>query len=198
MMFTAALTGQVWMIHPMLNGSVGSTSARQQVGMALLGMLLMLVIIGITSGATAQVWHTVQQREKERELLYIGHQFREAIRMYYQQTAGQEKKYPPSLAALTKDERVPGMRRYLRKLYRDPLTGSDEWGLVYSPTGGIIGVYSLAQGAPLKKANFAPEDSAFVMASSYSDWVFKFIGDSRPTLNVSTPPASSIFKPVSN
>ena len=48
------------------------------------------------------------------------------------------------------------MLRHLRRLYRDPLTGSADWGVVKGPDGGVIGVYSQAPGKPLKQDGFPP------------------------------------------
>jgi hypothetical protein len=66
------------------------------------------------------------------------------------------------------------VQRYLRKLYRDPITASEEWGLVRGEDGGIVGVYSLSDRKPVKTAGFSKADAAFEGKSSYSDWKFIF------------------------
>jgi type II secretory pathway pseudopilin PulG len=134
--------------------------------------LALLFIVAILSGGlalTGVVWHTVAQREKEAELLFVGHQYRQAIARYY--LAG-PRQYPRTLADLLKDPRRPGAERYLRRLYPDPLTGSGEWGLVRGPDGGIQGVYSLSKERPLKSAGFRAQDRELAGASSYTDWKF--------------------------
>jgi hypothetical protein len=78
------------------------------------------------------------------------------------------------LSDLLRDPRQPGTVRHLREIYRDPITGTSDWGLVKSATGEIFGVYSRAPGTPLKQANFALAERAFEGARSYSDWVFIF------------------------
>ena len=45
--------------------------------------------------------------------------------------------------------------RHLRRLYRDPITGQDEWGLVEAPGGGVMGVYSRSEDEPIKSGNFS-------------------------------------------
>jgi hypothetical protein len=50
--------------------------------------------------------------------------------------------------------RMPGTRRYLRQLYADPLTGRREWGLIRDALGSIQGVYSLADGRPIRRQGF--------------------------------------------
>jgi hypothetical protein len=55
------------------------------------------------------------------------------------------------------------------------MTGSTDWGLVKTPDGvGITGVYSRSEEAPLKTANFRPDDKAFEGAAKYSDWKFQY------------------------
>jgi hypothetical protein len=39
-------------------------------------------------------WSATRKREKERDLLSIGHQFRAAINAFYQTTPGAIKRYP--------------------------------------------------------------------------------------------------------
>jgi hypothetical protein len=76
------------------------------------------------------------------------------------------------LEDLLQDERYPNVRRYLRRIYRDPMTGKNEWGLVKAPDGGIVGVHSLAEGRPLKSADFSEADAAFVAVETYAEWKF--------------------------
>jgi len=55
---------------------------------------------------------------------------------------------------LLSDPRFPTPVRHLRRVYRDPMTGSTEWGLVKEPDGGLSGVYSPSTDAPFKRAGF--------------------------------------------
>jgi type II secretory pathway pseudopilin PulG len=119
-----------------------------------------------------EVWHTSSVREKEAELLFVGNEYRKAIERYY--LSGPQRQYPKSLSDLVKDPRQPGTVRYLRRLYPDPITGRDEWGLVKSADGGFAGVYSLSESTPLKASDFAVRDAAFEGKTKYSDWQFGF------------------------
>ena len=125
---------------------------RAQSGLAYLGVLMLAAAIAAGLAATARPWSMQQQRAREAELLFIGQQFQRAIASYYR--AGPSPAFPRSLDALLKDSRVPFMLRHLRRLYRDPLTGSADWGVVKGPDGGVIGVYSQAPGKPLKQDGF--------------------------------------------
>ena len=146
-------------------------------GFTYLALLFIVAVIAGGLAAVGEAWHTSARREKEAELLFIGHQYRQAIARYY--LAG--LRYPRALADLLRDPRRPGTERYLRRLYADPLTGSSEWGLVKAPDGGIQGVYSLSQDRPLKTAGFRPRDRELLGAASYTDWKFMHARQSPPT-----------------
>jgi type II secretory pathway pseudopilin PulG len=139
-------------------------------GFTYLTLLLMIVVMGIVLGAAAEVWHTAVQREKERELLFAGNQFRIAITLYYRNHAT----FPHNLEDLLKDPQYAFTKRYLRKLYRDPMTGSNEWGVVRRADGGIVGIHSLSENHPVKIAGFGVAGSSFDGAVKYSDWVFAY------------------------
>jgi len=140
--------------------------------------LSLLIAVAVTAGALAAaggVYSQAAQRDKERELLFVGEQFRQAIALYYWRTPGGAHQYPKSLEALLEDKRWPTTQRYLRKLYRDPMSGTTDWGVVEAPGGaGIMGVYSKSEGAPIKSANFPARYSAFAEARNYADWQFVF------------------------
>lgn len=142
-------------------------------GFTYIGLMLFVAIMGVSLAAVGEVWKTARQREKEQELLVIGHQFRRALSQYASHAPGPAKRYPAKLEDLLRDPRFPGIRRYLRKIYTDPITGGTEWGLVKSVNGEILGVYSLSEEKPLKQANFSKADVNFENAAKYRDWVFQ-------------------------
>ena len=148
-----------------------ASGSRQQ-GLTYLAMLVFVAVMGLGLAGTAEVWSLSQQREKEAELLFVGNQYREAIGRYYDATPGGGKRYPEKLEDLLEDKRYPMPKRHLRKLYADPLTRKAEWGLMEAPGGGIMGIYSLAQGSPLKQAEFGNDDRTFHQASTYGEWRF--------------------------
>jgi type II secretory pathway pseudopilin PulG len=146
-----------------------------QRGFTYIALLLAIALHGAALAAAGSLWHTAQKRERERELLFIGEQFRGAIRAYAQSGPGTAGQLPRTLDDLLLDPRFPGVRRHLRKVFVDPMTWKAEWGLVKTPDGrAIIGVYSLSKEEPLKKAGFAPADRAFEGAATYSDWKFEY------------------------
>jgi type II secretory pathway pseudopilin PulG len=145
---------------------------QRERGFTYIGVLVLVAMIGVALAAAGQVWHTAQQREMERELLFIGKQFRLALSRYARHTPDKTRRAPQTLEELLQDPRYPGIQRYLRKIYVDPMTGGTEWGLVKGPAGEIYGVHSLSDDEPLKKGNFSLADRNFEGSMKYSDWVF--------------------------
>lgn len=141
-------------------------------GFTLIGLLIVVAGLGILLASAGEIWHTAQKRERERELLFVGHQFKQALEDYYRYTPGRAPRHPTRLEDLLKDPRAPGVQRYLRRIYRDPITGVAKWGLVRGPAGEILGVYSLSEQAPIKTGNFAMADQAFEGKTKYTDWQF--------------------------
>lgn len=174
-----------------------------QSGFTYLGLLFAIVIMGIVAAAAGNIWHVAQKREKERELLFVGNQFREAIGFYYEKTPTKistKKQYPKTLEVLLQDERNIFTQRFLRKIYRDPFMKNKQWGLVESPDGGIMGIYSLSEDAPLKQKNFKLADQELEGKSKYTEWKFIYVPKQSPNaadnngLQV-TPPSG---KPAAN
>lgn len=150
------------------------TRFRRESGITYLVVLLLIAMMGGVLAASGVIWKTAQQREKERELLFIGDQFRKAIMLYYERTPGPVKQYPKNLEDLLQDDRYPNSQRYLRKIYIDPMTRTKEWGLVPAPNGGIMGIYSLSNDETFKTSNFSIADQALEGKNKYSEWQFVY------------------------
>lgn len=157
--------------------SISPECLNKQQGLIYLGLLFIVAMIGATFAVGVSFYSISQQRQREEELLFIGHQFRQAIASYYEFSPGTVKRYPSSLSELLKDNRYLSVRRHLRQIYRDPMTDSDLWGLIRSPEGGIMGVHTLSDRTPLKTAGFRLRDAEFTQKRKYADWQFIY----RPT-----------------
>ncbi|MDP3512497.1 MAG: type II secretion system protein [Sulfuritalea sp.] len=157
----------------MVRPSATSNQGRQG-GFTYLGLLFAVALAGIVLATTGVVWSTERQREKERELLAIGEEFRRAIGSYYERSPGTVKRYPAKLEDLLKDNRFLGTRRHLRQVYRDPLTGNADWAPIPAPEGGIMGVHSLSTAEPIKQGNFPPRQVEFEGKQSYGEWRFVY------------------------
>jgi general secretion pathway protein G len=137
----------------MLAGTCTARTDRQ--GFTLVEMLVTLTILAILASAILPIAKTSLQREKELELRRDLRQLREAIDAYKKlvdekkmETEEDSEGYPPDLETLVKgveieeaaqeDPAAAGRRgsgskkklvRFLRRIPRDPMTGSTEWGL---------------------------------------------------------------------
>jgi type II secretory pathway pseudopilin PulG len=165
------------------------SSYRFHAGFTYVGLLIAIVFFGLGSVGAARVLASSERAEREAELLFLGNQFRQAIASYY--AAGQgAARFPEKLDDLLLDPRFPATRRHLRRIPVDPVTGTSEWGLVPAPQGGIMGVHSLSEREPMKRANFDFADRAFEEVAkaatdrpySYRDWQFVFQPTGRTTV----------------
>lgn len=148
-------------------------SARAQAGYTYLSLLFFVALAGVGLAHFGMLWHMETQRDREKELMFVGDQFRRAIATYYEESPEGKKQYPATLEDLLEDNRTVNGRRHLRRIYTDPFTGDDQWGLIKTPGGDrIMGVYSLSQAAPVKAAGFAERYAAFGTARHHSDWKF--------------------------
>ncbi|CAD5108989.1 type II secretion system protein [Zestomonas carbonaria] len=171
----------------------GKRLAARQSGFTYLGALFLIMLMGMALAGAGQLWSTASLRAKERELLWVGNQYAQALRSYYRSSPGVAQ-YPLSLEELLEDRRFPNVRRHLRRLYPDPLTGSLEWGYVRSFDGRIAGVYSLADGQPRKQARFPAQWADFDGMGSYAEWQFvaeKAFMDGLPGNGSPMPPAAT-------
>ncbi|MCP5247558.1 MAG: type II secretion system protein [Candidatus Accumulibacter sp.] len=149
-----------------------SGAGRRQTGFTYLGLMILVAILALATSGTLTLGSIVQRRDAEQRLLEVGGSYRQAIASYLNSSPAGDRRYPAALTDLLRDPRDPGVRRHLRQLYPDPITGSREWGLVAAPGGGIMGVHSRSKGQPIKIAEFDPENASFEGAASYSDWLF--------------------------
>jgi len=174
-------------------------------GFTYIGLLILIALIGIVLAVSGQVTATTMQREREKQLLWVGHAYRNAISRYVMHNGH----YPMALADLVESSTVsasadPLPQHYLRHLYPDPMAQGADWVLVPALDGGIMGVASSSNRAPIKRAGFDDADFDFADAETYGDWRFIYdarrrwgqgaqgvhgIGTVQPMVPSTTPPA---------
>lgn len=172
-MCTVVLRDWAWMVRPMRHGRA---MRREQMGLAYLGVLFLVFLMSIGLGKTMEMYSTAQQRLREDELLHVGHAYRMAIKSYYDGSPT-AKQYPNNLNELLADGRFPVIKRHLRQLYPDPVTGKP-FGLIRSTDGKIVGVRSLSKRAPFRSEGFPAEYHHFAQAKTFDSWEFAYHDES--------------------
>lgn len=152
----------------MRNGRPG----RRPAGFTYIGLLIAVAVIAAGATAALGAGAGIQQRDTEAELLAIGQEFRRALQGYADATPFGQPDAPRELAELLRDPRDPGVRRYLRRIYPDPLTGKAEWGIDRFPDGRIRGIHSLSRTPTIRRAGFPAGLEGFAKAECHDEWVF--------------------------
>ena len=156
----------------MLSGRRHAPAPRSRTGgFTYLALLLSVALVGSTLAWAGESWQMARQRERERQLLFAGEQIRRAL-VSYARSGPKAGQFPGGLEELLDDPRQPALKRHLRRIPADPMTGKADWVLITDELGAIVGVHSRSQGVPLKRANFPPGLDAFDGAARYSDWRF--------------------------
>jgi type II secretory pathway pseudopilin PulG len=99
------------------DNSEGRRRRRSEQGYVLLILLLGLVLLTVAFAAVAPSIAFQIKRDREEELIHRGVQYARAVRRYARQTHG----FPDKLEQLQNR----GGLRYIRKLYKDPVTRRD-------------------------------------------------------------------------
>ncbi|WMJ70181.1 type II secretion system protein [Stenotrophomonas sp. 24(2023)] len=158
-----------------------------QDGFTYIGVLVVITVLGLVATSGIQLSALAQRRSAEQALLDIGADFSDALQRYAADTPPGQPTQPPNLDALLRDPRSPAPRRYLRRIYADPFTGSTDWGITYaSGTTGVLEIYSRSSGRTLKRGHFEPRFASFEGTSRLSAWRF-----SAQTAALPSPPGST-------
>ena len=162
------------MAHPSGTGNQG--------GFTYLALLWWVAITGAALGVVGDFWSATLQREKEADLLFIGEQYQSALERF-----GATGRFPKRLEELLGDNSTKLPRRYLRKIFIDPMTGNERWGTVTLADGQIIGVHSLSDRQPMKLAGFSGTNAGFANKKRYSEWLF--VAANAPQTSSLKPPS---------
>ena len=171
--------------HTRLIGLVsGAQRSAPQRGFAYLALIIFFGAFLAIAGAAMITGATLQRRNAEEQLIFVGGEFRRAIESYYLASASMPPgtpRYPEKLDDLLADPRNKELLRHLRQIYPDPLTGQPNWGSVAAPGGGIMGVRSLSPAKAVKLFGFPPEFKYLEGKKLISEWVFVYIAPTLPT-----------------
>lgn len=150
----------------------GKHPGATQAGFTYIALLIIVAMIAAGATAALGAGAALQQRETEAELLAIGLEFRQALQSYADATPAGQPTEPREMAELLRDPRYPGVRRHLRRIYPDPLTGQSEWGIERFPDGRISGMHSLSKTPTLRRTGFPAGLEGLENAESHDAWVF--------------------------
>jgi type II secretory pathway pseudopilin PulG len=146
------------------NWRASGTEARKgQRGFVMAMLMALITIMGIMLIKGIPAITTEVQREHEAELIFRGESIAKAIRIF----AARSGRYPNALMEL---EMVKP--RIIRKIYKDPMTESGEWDLLYAVQPGATGdTHSL----PIVGVKSKSQKNSFKIYNNktiYSDWAF--------------------------
>jgi type II secretory pathway pseudopilin PulG len=132
-------------------------------GYAMAALLVALGVMSVAATIAMPVWHQVARREKEAELIFRGEQYVRAISLFQRRTG--PGALPPDVDFLVEN-------RFLRKAYRDPMTG-EAFQVIRQDGGpgparagappGMIGVVSTSA---------KPSIRLYGDRNTYNEWLF--------------------------
>jgi type II secretory pathway pseudopilin PulG len=102
-------------LNILISMNLGGQARRNQRGYAMAALLVAMAIMTIMMTVAMPVWKQTAQREKEEELIFRGLQYAHSIGLFQRKFANA---FPPNIDALVE-------QRFLRKKYKDPITGED-------------------------------------------------------------------------
>ncbi|MCI0601662.1 type II secretion system GspH family protein [bacterium] len=105
---------------PVVRASRLQKNGRFEDGYTLAGVMVLIGIMSIMMAMSLPVWERIKQRENEEELIFRGKEYTEAIGRYHTKFHS----FPPDLETLYK-------MKFIRKLYKDPMTEKGEWKILH-------------------------------------------------------------------
>lgn len=155
----------------------------QESGFAMLVVFLLAAIVAISLYMELPRVVMESQRAKEQLLLDRGEQYKRAIQVYYRTL----RRYPVDLDALENTNN----RRFLRKRYKDPMTGEDNWRLIHV-AGGVF-TDSLLTQSPAQTTQAASASGSDTSQQAPAPWLQARASDRiltvDPMMQKTAPPA---------
>lgn len=165
---------------------------RSESGFTYIAALFMVVIMGVMMGAVGQSVKVIMKREREKELIFRGLQYRDAIERWNRKPNSPPLKDLKDLEKQTQSSNINRSQDSLiRKLYKDPITGGD-WKTLPNPPDpvqGIYGVASTSSDEPYKQSNFPEVIKGFEGKKKYSEWEFVY---KKSPLGATPAPGTSV------
>src|SRR4029450_10878607 len=99
----------------LISMKLAGQARRTERGYAMAALLVAMAVMAILMTAAMPVWKQSAQREREEELIFRGQQYVHAIGLFQRKYANA---FPPTIDILVQ-------QKFLRKKYKDPITGED-------------------------------------------------------------------------
>src|SRR6202030_4699108 len=115
-----------------------SRNRREDRGYVLLSLLLMVTLLVVGFAVLLPAFTFEMKRDQEQELIHRGVQYSRGIRAYYKKFG----RYPTRLEDLDNTNNL----RFLRKHYKDPITGQDFKLLHFGEQGVTVGTGGISFG----------------------------------------------------
>jgi hypothetical protein len=130
---------------------------RRDAGFSLAALVFIATAVSILLSAAYPAYQMQAKRQTEEELIFRGEEYTRAIQKFYRKFGV----YPPSVDALVQTNGL----RFIRRVYKDPITGKDFRLISISPDGTLLGSTLPTQrmnntplfGAPLQTLGSAPQ-----------------------------------------
>jgi type II secretory pathway pseudopilin PulG len=104
---------------------------RKDAGFSLAALIFIATAVSILASAAYPAYQMQAKRQMEEELIFRGEEYARAVQKFYRKFGV----YPPSIDALVQTNGL----RFLRRVYKDPITGKDFRVISISPDGTLIG-----------------------------------------------------------
>ena len=143
-------------------------------GYTLVALIVAVAVVSVLMAAAVPIWSHVMKREKEKELLFRGNQYIEAIDRFYRKFG----RLPLKLEELHKT-------KCIRRLYPDPMTKDGKWELIYFKVGaqqarrrmpGGESAQPMSAGSIIGVFSKSPEKSILIYRGKnhYNQWKFSY------------------------
>src|ERR1700756_1238761 len=167
-----------------LHSQIRSHRRRGDQGYVLLLLLLTVTMMVIAFGVIVPTITFEIKRDREDEMIHRGVQYSRALRAYYKKFG----RYPAKIEDLENTNQI----RFLRKRYKDPLTGKDfkllHYGEAKLSLNGIAGG-TIAGATPVSgmaSSGGLGQTSSFGGNSSFGNNSNSLLGQNSPTGNPTT------------
>src|SRR5262245_5226385 len=113
---------------------------RPDAGFSLAALIFFATAVSILLAAAVPVYQMQAKREMEEELIFRGEEYMRAIQKYQRRVGV----FPSSIEQLVSTYQL----RFLRRPYKDPITGEDFRLITISPDGSVSGSKMFMQNMP--------------------------------------------------